>query len=141
VTNTIYVENSVGRAVADAVNLFTAGHGVSAVFQHDIHPQMQRAQMGDEWWIEDVTKRGMAILTQDRAILEDADERQVLVESEARLIALGNGNYTAWQKLRCLLVHWDLIEDLLQKDGPSAIVLLLSRADTEIPLKHATSAA
>jgi PIN like domain len=133
VTSKIYVENSVGRAIVDAVNLFTVGHGVSAVFQHDIHPQMQRPQKGDEWWIEDVARRGMAILTQDRVILEDVDERQAIIDNKARLIALGNGNYTAWQKLRCLLVHWDLIENLLQKDGPGAMVLLLSRADIAIP--------
>jgi hypothetical protein len=30
---------------------------------------MQRPQKGDEWWIADIASRGMAILTQDAAIL------------------------------------------------------------------------
>ena len=44
----IYVENGVGRAAMDAINLFTVGHGVTAVWQHDVHPDMQRKQYGDE---------------------------------------------------------------------------------------------
>jgi hypothetical protein len=65
----LYVENSVGRALTDTINRFTQNHGVTAHFQHDIHPQMQRPQKGDEWWIADIAARGMAILTQDAAIL------------------------------------------------------------------------
>ena len=64
--STLYVENGVGRAVGRAINVFSHKHGVTAVFQHDVHPGMTgRPQMGDEVWIEDVSKRGMAILTQD----------------------------------------------------------------------------
>ncbi|MGH2903979.1 MAG: hypothetical protein ACRDK7_10405 [Solirubrobacteraceae bacterium] len=37
---------------------------------------MQRKQYGDEWWIEDITGQGMAILTQDTAILGIAEARQ-----------------------------------------------------------------
>jgi hypothetical protein len=54
----------------DAINLFTPGHGQVAVFQHQVHPQMRRPQFGDEWWIEDVANRGMAILTETRASSE-----------------------------------------------------------------------
>lgn len=65
----LYVENSVGRALTETINRFTRNHGVTAHFQHDIHPEMQRPQKGDEWWIADIAARGMAILTQDAAIL------------------------------------------------------------------------
>jgi hypothetical protein len=51
-TDQIYIENGVGRAVMEAINLFTPKHGVTAVWQHDVHPEMQRKQYGDEWWIE-----------------------------------------------------------------------------------------
>ena len=64
----LYVENGVGRAIQRAINLFTPQHGATARFQHDIHPDMQRAQQGDGWWITDIAKHKMAILTQDRTI-------------------------------------------------------------------------
>ena len=104
----IYVENGVGRSVMEAINLFTPKHGVTAVWQHDIHPQMQRKQYGDEWWIEDIAHQGMAILTQDTAILGAAEARQAVITGERRaiidhrahVIALGNAEYSTWHKLR-----------------------------------------
>jgi hypothetical protein len=57
VISEIYVENGVGRAVMDAINLLTPKHRVTAVWQHDIHPEMQRKQKGDEWWIADIASR------------------------------------------------------------------------------------
>lgn len=113
----------------DAINLFSAKHGVTAVWQHDVHPEMQRKQYGDEWWIADVAARGMAILTQDRAILIDPAERAAAREAGAKLIALGSAEYSTWDKLRCLTRHWDHIEDILARDGAHAIVVMLSRSD------------
>jgi hypothetical protein len=135
----LYVENNVGRAVMDAINLFTPKHGVEAVWQHDIHPQMQRKQKGDEWWIEDIAKRKMAILTQDRTILgvEEAatgiitGERQAVIDSKAHVVALGTARYSTWDKLRCVVNHWDAIDALLNAEGPQAAVLLLSKASVE----------
>jgi hypothetical protein len=126
VTHTLYVENGVGRAVMQAINLFTPKHGVTAVFQHDIHPEMQRPQKGDEWWIADVALKGMAILTQDRAILESPGERQTVVDSGACVVALGNGDYSTWDKFRCIAKHWELVSQTLAEVGPRAIVLSLS---------------
>jgi hypothetical protein len=131
VTSDIYVENGVGRAVMEAINLFTPKHGVTAHWQHDIHPQMQRKQNGDEWWIADIASRDMAILTQDRAILDDPEERQTVVEQEAKLIAFGKADYSTWQKLRCVVTHWDSIEDLLNAPGPQAVTLFLTEARVE----------
>jgi hypothetical protein len=130
VSTKLYVENGVGRSIAQAINLFTPKHGVEAVFQHDIHPDMQRPQLGDEWWIKDITARGMAILTQDCVILDRKGERQTVVESAARVVALGNAQYDVWQKLRCLVTHWEAIDALLRADGPAALTLWLSRVDT-----------
>lgn len=125
----LYVENNVGGAVRDVINAFTPRHGVTAHHQHHIHPGMQRAQNGDEWWIRDVSARGMAILCQDSAILEVKDERDALVESEGVLIALGDAQYTTWDKARCLFRHWDEIETVLKAGGPAAIKLYLSRVE------------
>jgi hypothetical protein len=110
VKHEIYVENGVGRSIAEAINLFTPKHDVHAIFQHEIHPGMQRPQKGDEWWIKDVAGRGMVILTQDRAILDTGGERQSVIDSRARVIALGRAEYNTWQKLRCLVTHWEAVE-------------------------------
>jgi hypothetical protein len=123
----------------DAINLFTPKHGVTAVWQHDVHPQMQRKQNGDEWWIEDIAKRGMAVLTQDRTILRIEQsrqgiitgERQAVIDSRAHVIAFGDAGYTTWDKLRCVVNHWDVVDTLLNDDGPQAAILLLSKAAVE----------
>lgn len=136
----LYVENNVGRAVLDALNLFTPKHGVTAVWQHEIHPEMQRRQYGDEWWIRDIASRGMAVLTQDRTLLGSVPatrgiitpERQAIIESGAHVVALGNGNYSTWDKLRCLLNHWDAVDRVLRDPtSPQAVTLYLSRVDVE----------
>ncbi len=126
-TRTLYVENNVGRALHDAINLFTPNHGWTAVFQNDVHPEMQRRQHGDEWWIRDIAARGFAILTQDRAILDDPDERAVLVDVGALVVAFGDGNMLQWNKLRCLITHWSVVEQTLAKPGPQAITVWLTK--------------
>lgn len=126
-TQTLYVENNVGRALHDAINLFTHNHGWSAVWQHDIHPEMQRRQNGDEWWIRDITARGFAILTQDRAILDDPGERVAITDSGARLVAFGDANQQQWNKLRALITHWTVIEQTLALPGPQAVTVWLTK--------------
>lgn len=136
----LYVENGVGRGLTETINRFTHNHGITAVFQHDVHPQMQRPQRGDEWWIEDIAARGMGILTQDAAILgiEQKErhglitpERHAIIDHAAHVFALGDAKYTMWQKLRCVTSHWDTIDTLLQQSGPQAATLLLSRTRLE----------
>jgi hypothetical protein len=130
----LYIENSVGRAVTETINCFTHNHGVTAHFQHDVHPEMQRPQQGDEWWIADIAGRGMVILTQDAAILgirQEAQgvitaERRAVIDNSAHVFALGDAKYTVWQKLRCVTTHWDRIDALLGQPGPRAAILLLS---------------
>ena len=43
----IYVENNVGLGFVRAFNEFSRNHGWGAVFQHHVHPGMQRAQRGE----------------------------------------------------------------------------------------------
>lgn len=130
-TSPLYVENGVGRRVTDAINLFTTTHGVIGHFQSDVHPEMQRKQLGDEWWIADVTHRGMAILTQDRAILRFGPERDTVREVGARLVALSRADYTGWEKLRCVTVNWTAVRRLLDATGPAALTLTLTEARPE----------
>jgi hypothetical protein len=72
VKHEIYVENGVGRSIAQAINLFTPKHDVHALFQHEIHPGMQRPQKGDEWKHEFGVfgariRRILALRSQERA--------------------------------------------------------------------------
>jgi hypothetical protein len=72
----LYVENNVGLRFCRAFNEFSLNHGWGAVYQHHVHPGMQRAQNGDEWWIEDISEKGYALLTCDLAIATTASERR-----------------------------------------------------------------
>ncbi len=83
----------------------------------------------------------MAILTQDAAILGLRQrlqqgivtaERQAVVDNAAHVFAFGDAKYSQWQKLRCLLGHWDAIAALLDTPGPQAGVLHLSSFRAEI---------
>lgn len=130
-TDAIYVENGVGRDVMKALNLFSHKHGVMACFQHDVHPEMQRRQFGDEWWIRDIAGRGMAILTQDCAILENEAEREAVQDCGAKVIALGYAEYSVWDKMRCLAIHWKPIAEALTSDRGSSVKLFLSRYEID----------
>lgn len=127
----IYVENGVGRDVMRGLNVFSTRHGVVARFQHDVHPQMQRRQYGDEWWIRDIAGRGMAILTQDCAILRNPEERDAIVEAGAKVIALGRAEYSVWTKMRCLAIHWTPIEQILAAPDARAVTVHLSKYEVE----------
>lgn len=133
----LYVENGVGKDVMRTIDLFKAKHGIEVQWQHDVHPQMQRKQRGDEWWIEDIAKKQMAVLTQDASLLGIAEaaagyvtsERQAVIDHKAHVVALGNAQYTTWDKLRCVLNHWGAIDAMLREDGPQGIVIYLSKLE------------
>lgn len=127
-SRSLYVENGVGRSVLRALELFEHNIRCELLWQHDVHPQMQRPQHGDEWWIRDITERSHAILTQDARILTDPVERSVVMEAGARVVALGSGEYSQWDKLRAVARNWSAIDALLDGDGPAAIVVSLSEA-------------
>lgn len=113
-----YVENGVGKRVAEAINLFTSNHNCEAIIQHAVHPQMQLPQQGDEWWIEDATQRGFVIITGDLAIFRTQSERETVERANARIIGYARASYTGWQKLAGLTSHWAAITEQLEKPGP-----------------------
>jgi hypothetical protein len=113
-----YVENGVGKRVTQAINLFTSNHGCSAVIQHEVHPQMQLPQQGDEWWVEDATQQGFVIITGDLAMFRTASERDAIERAEARVIGYARADYTAWENLAALTSHWPRIIEQLAEPGP-----------------------
>jgi hypothetical protein len=113
-----YVENGVGRRVCAALNLFTGNHRCEAEFQHDVHPQMQLPQQGDEWWIDDATAKGFVIITGDEAIFRVESERETVITAAARIITFARADYSAWQMIAGLSSHWVRIEEQLLSAGP-----------------------
>lgn len=88
-----------------AINLFTPNHGCEATVQHELHPQMQLPQQGDEWWIEDATKQGFVILPGDVAIFRTTTKRETVERTGARIIGYARADYTAWEMLGGLISH------------------------------------
>jgi hypothetical protein len=108
---TLYIENSVGKSVTEAFNKFRREHDWDAVFQHDLHPQMQRRQLeGDCWWLREVTQAGYVIVSCDLAIVENEEERQTVVDVRAQVVAFALANYNRWDMMRGLCRHWGSIE-------------------------------
>jgi PIN like domain len=111
----LYIENSVGRSVTDAFNKFRREHHWEAVFQHDMHPQMQQRQTeGDGWWIREVAANGFAIVSCDLAIVENDDEREAVIDSNAQIVAFALASYNRWHMMRGLARHWLSIERHLE---------------------------
>jgi len=105
--NTLYIENSVGRSLTEAFNKFRKEHDWEAVFQNDVHPEMQTRQTeGDGWWIKAVTENGYVIVSCDLAIVENDDERDAVIASGAQIVAFAQANYNRWDMMRGLCRHW-----------------------------------
>jgi hypothetical protein len=117
----LYVENNVGLRFCRAFNEFSNNHNWGAVYQHHIHPGMQRAQYGDEWWIEDIAAKGYALLTCDLAIVTTETEREAVRRSRARLLGFARGDYDGWEQMKAVTRHWDAFEPELAKEGPVVI--------------------
>jgi hypothetical protein len=113
-----YVENGIGKKLVEVINLFTANHGCEAVVQHEVHPQMQIPQHGDEWWIEEATKQGFVIVTGDLGIFRTESERATVIRTKARIIGYARANYTGWEQLAGFTQHWNRIEEQLAEPGP-----------------------
>lgn len=125
----LYVENNVGRRFADTFNAFRRDHGCAAVYQAEVHRQMQRRQEGDEWWIREVSRLGWVIVTTDARILRLAIERQTFADEHARAIVLTTANDGAWLSIGRVANHWRRItSEVLERRGP--IALRVSTSET-----------
>jgi hypothetical protein len=113
-----YVENGIGKKLAEVINLFTANHGCEAVVQHEVHPQMQIPQHGDEWWIEEATELGYVIVTGDLGIFRTQSERETVIRTKARVIGYARADYTGWEQIAGFTQHWSRIEEHLDEPGP-----------------------
>lgn len=129
----IYVENNVGRGFVDAFNAFSESHGWGALFQHHIHPGMQRAQNGDVWWLQEVGRLGYALLTCDMAIVRNAEEREAVVESKLRYMGFASADYDGWTQMRVVTTHWEQLSRELAQEGPVIMRLAIGKVEVERP--------
>jgi PIN like domain len=136
---TFYVENGVGKRIAEAINLFTDSHNCGAIVQHVVHPQMQLPQHGDEWWIADATKLGYVIITGDLGIFRTKTERETVERTKARIIGYARADYTGWQKLAGITSHWTPITEQLEKPGPWILKIYAGQTTPVLLLPEQTS--
>jgi hypothetical protein len=129
----IYVENNVGLGFVRAFNEFSRNHGWGAVYQHHIHPGMQRPQNGDTWWIQQIADLGYALLTCDMAILSTEDERFAVLDSGLRYVGFASANYDGWTQMRVVSNHWDQLSSELSEPGPVIIRASISQLEVERP--------
>jgi PIN like domain len=99
-----------------------------AVFQHHIHPGMQRAQHGDVWWLQQIAALGYALLTCDMAIVRNPEERQAVVDSGLRDVGFASAQYDGWTQMRVVTNHWDRLASELDAEGPVIIRLSIAQA-------------
>ena len=126
----IYVENNVGQGFVRAFNEFSRNHGWGAVFQHHLHPGMQRAQHGDVWWIRQIAGLGYVLLTCDMAIVNNEDERQAVIDSGLRYVGFASANYDGWTQMRVVTNYWDRLSPEL--DGAPPVIIRASIAHIEV---------
>ena len=119
----LYVENNVGSKFTNAFNEFADTHGWGAQFQNHVHPNMQRPQTGDEWWIEDIAGRGMALLTCDMAITESESEREAVKRSGPRFAGFASAQYDGWEQMRAVATHWEALAREFDQSGPVIVKL------------------
>ena len=128
----LYVENNVGSRFVRAFNEFSENHGWGAVFQHHIHPGMQRAQNGDEWWLEAIGELGYALLTCDMAIVRTQSEVDVVKDAGLRLVGFASGEYDAWTQMRAITRHWENLATEIERPGPAIIKVYAGGTPPEV---------
>ncbi len=128
----LYVENNVGVAFTKAFNEFKENHGWGAMFQNHVHPQMQRPQKGDEWWIEEIAGLGYALLTCDMAITTSETEREAIRRSRLRYAGFASANYDGWTQMRALATHWEALKEEFKQAGPVIVKLYKGPTPPEI---------
>lgn len=78
-----------------------------------------RTDVGDEVWIEQVTRAGMVIITRDRRISTRTSEVDAVIASRAKVFALTvTGDNDLWGLVRLVATRWLDIERQSIEPGP-----------------------
>lgn len=105
-----------------------------AVLHKRRRPPCPIVDKDDVDWLPRVAERGWLIISRDHNIRENPEERRVVRESGARMVALsGHDAGNKWDQLTLLLQRWPQIEALLSEPGPF-IYLASRRQFTSLPL-------
>lgn len=80
---------------------------------------IDRTDIADEVWIEEVTRAGMTIITRDRRIASRTSEVDAVIASRARVFALTvSGDNDLWRLVRLVATRWPEIEQKALEPGP-----------------------
>ncbi|MCW2759598.1 MAG: hypothetical protein JWO46_3344 [Nocardioidaceae bacterium] len=81
----------------------------------------------DRIWLPLVTAHGWLVISRDLRIRDNPNERRVVRETGARMVALsGMDAPNKWGQLELLMSRWRKIEELLDEPGP--FIYLASRS-------------
>lgn len=94
------------------------GIGCSVIPHHELF----RHDEDDSVWIEEVSKKGYIIITNDKKIRSRALEIKSVIIHKARMLCLTNGNMSSSTQLEVLKSGMDLIKKHIQKAEPPYIV-------------------
>ncbi len=73
----------------------------------------------DEQWIPVVARKGLAILTRDKRIIDRTVRVNAVIASRARLFAITSpAQLDLWAELRIVAAQWDEIERRRDEPGP-----------------------
>lgn len=73
-------------------------------------------------WIPRVTARGWVIVTKDKNIRRDSNERAVLIAARARYVCLASANMTGKQQVETLTGHWRTIDGVVRTRAAPLLV-------------------
>jgi hypothetical protein len=92
---------SIAEALRDA--------GIEIQTLRERYGEAEGQKVADEKWITEATLDGYILLHKDKRVRRRANERQALIESEARSFALSNGNLKGADAADRYLRHWTKI--------------------------------
>jgi hypothetical protein len=118
------VPREVGARFFFDENLLPVGRALAAV-RGDVvfpgHPGAPEFPPGvqDVEWVAIAGRQGLIAITRDRKIRTRPVERQVVLDSGARLVCItGKQNLNMWQRLDAVVRAWPAIEDVTGQPGP-----------------------
>lgn len=113
-TPEFFVDRSLGKSIV--FGLRAAGLHVHSMA--DIYGEGKAQRLADETWLTDAGQNEWVVLTKDDAIRRRPNERDALIEAQARVFCLTNRNLRGAQQLERFLENRARILRQAEKPGP-----------------------
>lgn len=80
---------------------------------------IQDTETGDDVWIPEVTRAGLAIISRDRRIATRTAEKNAVLSSNARMFAITSPeNLDVWGLVEVVVTRWREMEIAAEEPGP-----------------------